>query len=56
MRLIIERNIGMEAFSGLFEWLKFKILDLIWGNGESPFKASKKRRDCSSYYLGNRRA
>ena len=29
---------GWKRFTAWFEWFKFKILDLIWGNGESPLK------------------
>ncbi|MDR3566382.1 MAG: pentapeptide repeat-containing protein [Negativicutes bacterium] len=29
---------GVRRITSFFEWSSFKILDLIWGNGESPWK------------------
>jgi hypothetical protein len=29
---------GWARFRGFIEWLEFKLLDMSWGNGESPWK------------------
>jgi hypothetical protein len=32
---------GWKRIGKFFEWLKFKVLDFIWGNGESTYKLSR---------------